>query len=219
MHGFLSLVVYFSWKTPHFFKRIFANLIDSPGGFILKILHCTSSCVELTYVHECPTTCCPLDHVSKQPSYVISCVAFTTHVLKRPVQCSMLKQVKQVNYILCLEWNSIHGVLKICAPIIADAYVCASLVLCPGHIPVCGCSCICNFFFLQDYPSVGQINAKLRENDIIPIFAVAQSSTTQRSIDIYQVIHYTLAADPCTHNHSKNEWFYWHCIVTPSSKI
>ena len=54
-------------------------------------------------------------------------------------------------------------------------------------------------FFLQDYPSVGQINAKLRENDIIPIFAVAQSSTTQNSIDIYRVIHYTVAADPCMH--------------------
>ena len=45
---------------------------------------------------------------------------------------------------------------------------------------------------LQDYPSVGQISAKLRENNIIPIFAVEQ-----RSIDIYQVIHYTLAVDGC----------------------
>jgi len=48
-----------------------------------------------------------------------------------------------------------------------------------AHTHMCTCTHMHSHALLQDYPSVGQISAKLRENDIIPIFAVTQLSTYQ----------------------------------------
>ena len=42
------------------------------------------------------------------------------------------------------------------------------------------------FFFLQDYPSIGQLGSKLRGNGIIPLFAVTNDEFNNYFVSYYQ---------------------------------